>query len=286
MKKILVVFNSRSGRQKAFSYKRIIFKRFKEEGIAFKFIYISLLPLIKDIEKYDTIVAVGGDGTVLGVLPYIVNSSRKLGIIPCGTANLFAEGLLIPSNINKALDIILSDKTSDIDIGKADNQYFSLRCGLGYDADIINGAKTGLKNKIGYLAYFLQGIISLFKLNRKTYKIKIDGREIIVNASSVIISNAGNMFKNLFTVAPKGAVDDGKLDIFILCAKNFLDFVEVFMQILFGFHHPNSKVMYAQAATVSIVVEDESLHIDGENRKLPHNLNISVLPEAVKVFVP
>ena len=114
MKKILVVFNSRSGRQKAFSYKRIIFKRFKEEGIAFKFIYISMLPLIKDIEKYDTIVAVGGDGTVLGVLPYIVNSSRKLGIIPCGTANLFAEGLLIPSNINKALDIILSELTGQV----------------------------------------------------------------------------------------------------------------------------------------------------------------------------
>lgn len=285
MKNILVVFNSNSGRKKASRYRQIIFKRLKERNINFKFVYIDVLPMLKNISEYDTIIAIGGDGTVLSVLPYVVNTEKKLGIIPCGTANLFAEGLSIPKKIDKALDVILSKKTSQIDIGKAGNQYFSLRVGFGYDADIINNTKSKLKNKIGYLAYLLQGIVSAFKLSKKTYTVKIDNKEFVVNANSIIISNAGNMFKNLFTIAPKGALNDGKLDVFILCAKNIKDFIEVFFQIIFNRHKQNSRVIYAQASDISIQ-SSGNLHIDGEKRRLNDILNIKVLPEAIKVLVP
>lgn len=286
MKKILIVFNNNSGKRKALTLKRTIFNRLKEIGADFKFVYIDVLPVLKNIEKFDVIIAVGGDGTVLKVLPYVVNSSAKLGIIPCGTANLFAEGLLIPHNVDKALDAILFGKTSQIDIGKAENQYFSLRVGFGYDADIINHTTTNWKNKIGYLAYFLQGIASLFKLSSKNYKIIIDGKEFNIKANSIIVANAGNMFKNLVTIAPKGSLSDGKLDIFILCAKNIFDFITVFLQILFGIHRQSSKVVYAQASNIFIQSMENFMHVDGENKSFQDSLNIQIIPQAIKVLIP
>ena len=48
---------------------------------------------------------VGGDGTVNKALPYLVNTTKTLGIIPCGTANLLASKLGINS-ISKALKVI------------------------------------------------------------------------------------------------------------------------------------------------------------------------------------
>lgn len=286
MKKILIVFNNNSGKKKATILKRTIFNRLKEVGACFKFVHIDVLPILKDIKRFDTIIAVGGDGTVLKVLPYVVNTSAKLGIIPCGTANLFAEGLLIPHNVDRALDAILYGKISQIDIGKAENQYFSLRVGLGYDADIIKNTKSNLKNKLGYLAYFLQGIVSLFKLSSKNYKINIDGKELNIKANSIIVANAGNMFKNLITIAPKGSLSDGKLDVFILCAKNIIDFIGVFLQILFGIHRQNSNVVYAQASNISIQTAESFMHVDGENKNFQNSLNIQIIPQAVKVLVP
>ncbi|MCK5176797.1 MAG: YegS/Rv2252/BmrU family lipid kinase [Candidatus Aenigmarchaeota archaeon] len=286
MKNILVVFNKKSGKKKFFSYRKIIFNRLKEFDINFKFIYIDMLDKIQNIEKYDTIIAVGGDGTVLSILPYIVNTEKKLGIIPCGTANLFASSLSIPFNINKALGIILFKKTLKVDLGKAAGKYFSLRVGIGYDADIINSSKSNLKSKIGYMAYFIQGIINIFKLSQKTYKLKIDGKELVINANSLIVANAGNMFRKFCTIAPNGAINDGKLDIFILKVKNFFDFLEVFFRILFGFHKNNSKVFYAQAATISIQTEENNWHVDGERFLTQNELNIQILPKAIDVIVP
>ncbi len=264
MKNILVVFNRKSGKKKFSSRRKIIFKRLKELDVNFKFVYVDLLEKISCIDKYDAIIAVGGDGTVLSVLPYIVNTNKKLGIIPAGTANLFAASLSIPSNTGKALDIILLNKTLKVDIGKAGDKYFSLRVGMGYDANIINSSKTTLKEKIGYMAYVLQGIINVFRLSQKTYKLKIDGQEIVLKGSSLIIANAGNLFRNICRINPNSSVNDGKLDIFVLKAKPF----------------------HAQGKTVSIETDEDNWHIDGEKFTNQKELNINILPGAIDVLVP
>ncbi|MFA6989040.1 MAG: diacylglycerol kinase family protein [Candidatus Gastranaerophilaceae bacterium] len=286
MKKVLVVFNKKSGKNKSDHCKKKVYIRLKELDINFKFIYLNTLSKISDMDKYDTIVAVGGDGTVLSVLPYIVNTPKKLGIIPCGTANLFAASLSIPEDTDKAIDTILLEKTSKIDIGKAGEQYFSLRVGFGYDACIINNAKSNFKNKIGYFEYLFQGIINAFRLSKKTYKVNIDNEEMTVDATSIIVANAGNIFKNIFTIAPKGSLVDGKFDIFILKVKNILDFIEIFFQIILGLHKQNSKVIYTQASNISILTSDINSHIDGEMLLNKNILNIQVLPKAINVLTP
>jgi diacylglycerol kinase (ATP) len=286
MQEILVVFNKKSEKNKLCSCKKRIYNRLKELDISFKFVYVNVLPKLENIEKYDTILAVGGDGTVLSVLPYVVNTTKKLGIIPCGTANLFSASLSIPNDINKALDIIFSKKISKIDIGKAGDQYFSLRVGFGYDANIIKNAKDSLKNKMGYLAYFIQGVMAAFKLSEKTYKIKIDNQEMTIDANSIIVTNAGNLFKNIFTIAPKGSLIDGKLDVFILKTKNFIDLLSVFFQIILGRHKQTEKVIYTQGTNIKIQTNDINSHIDGEILLPTNILDIKILPRSLKVITP
>jgi diacylglycerol kinase (ATP) len=284
-KKYLVVFNNESGKKKARSLKAHIYSKFKENNKSFKFISIKTLKIIANIEQYDTIVAVGGDGTVLELLPYVIKSDSKLGIIPCGTANLFASSLFIPENLNKALDILLMDHTSKVDIGKAGDKYFSLRVGMGFDADIIKDATSELKHKFGYLAYLLQGFINALRLTNKSYKVTIDGNTFDVNANSIIVANAGNMFKRFFSVAPFGSSNDGMLDVFILKTKNFAEFLGVFWQILTGRHKINHSVMYAKARVIHIESLQKGYHIDGEYFQLP-SVDISIIPKGLKVLVP
>ena len=280
----LVVFNECSGKGKLANYKKIICERLENARCKFNFIDINVLKHI-NIEEYNTIIIAGGDGTILEALPLLVNTDLKLGVVPCGTANLFAASLCIPKNINKSLDIILSDKITTVDIGKAGSKYFSLRVGFGYDASIIKGASRNLKKKLGYLAYFIQGIVSSVKLSQKKYKICIDGKSIDIDANSIIVANAGNMFKRFFTVAPKGSLKDGKLDIFILMTKNFREFLGVFFRIIFGIHSTNNRVMYTQASNITIESNERNIHIDGEYFN-DSRVDIKVIPEALKVIVP
>lgn len=285
MSNFLVIFNNSSGRGIKRYYKEIIFNKLRSIPCEFKFINISNLNCLKSFNKYDTIIVVGGDGSLLKVLPLIVNTNKKLGIIPCGTANLFAAGLGIPKNIKKALEIIISGNTMEADLGMAGNKYFSLRVGMGYDAEIINNSSSGLKKKLGYLAYFINGVISSFNLSIKDYKLKIDETDIAVKANSIIIANSGNMFRKIFTVAPKGSVNDGELDIFILKTKNLLDFIKILFQIILNRHKTNSSVIYNKAKSIKIETGEKNFHIDGEVlAEVP--IDIKVIPKAINVLVP
>ena len=246
IKNFLLIFNNDAGKGDFDHKRKAIFNYLIKNDCTFTDITIDDLAKISDLNAYDAVVAVGGDGTVLKVIPHIARTNIKLGIIPCGTANLFAASLCIPSNIYKAIDILINGITAKVDVGKAGNEYFALRIGIGYDADVVNGASRLWKKNFGYLAYFIQGIINCFKLTHKSYKITIDNKSFEINANSIIVANAGNMFKNMFTIAPSGAIDDGKLDVFIFLAKNFWDFLCIFFEILTGKHKLSSKVIYGQ----------------------------------------
>lgn len=286
MKNILVVFNNKAGEKKASSYIKLIYKTMTKAKLNFKFVFISVLPFLSNVEKYDTVIVVGGDGTINGVLPLVVNTDKTLGIIPAGTANLLAANLLIPGKASKALKVILKAKSTVIDAAKADGRYFVLRLGFGYDAEILKSTPQPLKNKLGYLAYFLQGIIKFFMAKNAAYKIKLDNEKLFVSADTIIIANAGNMFKNIFTIAPNGTLDDGKFDVFIRRSRNFIDFIEVFLQIIFKNYKQNSKVIYTQASNILIKTKNKHFHIDGESCTLKNSLNIQIIPKAIKVLVP
>ena len=146
MKNVLVVSNYRAGRKTAILNKKKLRKFLYKNSENFKIIDICDVDNI-DITEFDTIIAMGGDGTVNKVIPLIINTDKTLGIIPCGTANLLAAKLGIPTNLKKALKILKKGKIKKIDVVDINGIPSILRFGLGYDADIIGKTPQSLKNK-------------------------------------------------------------------------------------------------------------------------------------------
>ncbi|MFW5761563.1 MAG: diacylglycerol/lipid kinase family protein, partial [Cyclobacteriaceae bacterium] len=87
-------------------------------------------------EKYDIIVAVGGDGTVNEVGSQLINSNIKLGIIPNGSGNGLARELGIPLNPIKALCLLNGNSFTTIDAGKVNGHPYFCTAGIGFDAHI------------------------------------------------------------------------------------------------------------------------------------------------------
>ncbi|MBR6163362.1 YegS/Rv2252/BmrU family lipid kinase [bacterium] len=284
MKSFLVVFNNNSGTKEAYSFKKIIYQKLSKAGVNFRFVFIDIIPIMRDLDKYDTIITVGGDGTINTFLPYLVNKNKTLGIIPIGTANLLAAKLKIPLNVSKALDVILEGNTKKIDTALINDKPFILRTGFGYDAKIINNTPRIWKRKMGYFAYVLNGFFQIFRLKQKRYVLKYEDKKLIVNATSLIVANAGNMYRNLVSVSHKSKIDDGRFDVFLLRSSNFFTFVIEFIKIILNIKITTKNVIYFKTDSIKIKTEETALHVDGEKTKSEENYLMKILPDSLNVY--
>lgn len=282
MNNVLIVANFSAGRKQAIKYKKRIQKFLLIRQMYFRFINIDQLQEV-DMDLFDTILVVGGDGTVNKVLPYLVNTNKTLGIIPCGTANLLASKLGI-NGISKALKVIDKENVKKIDVMTVNDNLSVLRCGLGYDADIIGKTPQSLKNKFGYFAYFVAGIIFALRLKNKEYSIIFDDREKTVEASCIIVANAGNMYKNLFSISKDSRLDDGMFDIFILKTQNPILFFIEFLKIMLNIKSNNSLAEYYKTQNLKIKNHYCFAHIDGEKMKFNENLDFQIQNNAINIY--
>ena len=104
-------------------------------------------------DKYDIIVAVGGDGTVNevvnGVMP---NKTRpKLAVYPAGTVNDFANYLKVPRTMKEFAEIIIKEKTTKIDVGLGGDRYFLNVAAAGLLTDVAYRVSSEAKTVLGNL---------------------------------------------------------------------------------------------------------------------------------------
>lgn len=284
MKKVLVVFNPNAGRKKGIMYKKKLQKYLLKEVELFKFISPNELPTF-DTSTYDTIVAMGGDGTVNSVLPYLIkNSNKTLGIIPCGTANLLAEKLGISSNFNKALKVFMEENKTKIDMLEINDMNCVLRFGVGYDAEIICRTPQSLKHNFGYFAYFIAGILFAMRLKKKDYVLSFDKQNFTLEASCIIVANTANMYKNLISVVKDSSLNDNLMDVFVLKTSNPILFFIELLKMFFKINKTNKNAMYFKTNRILIRNKWMNAHIDGEKKSLKNVLDIEVFPSAISVI--
>ena len=283
MKNTLVVFNYNAGRKKAVLCKKQLQKFLLTKTNKFKFVSIDEFDET-DIDDYEIIVAVGGDGTVNKIAKFIAGTDKVLAIIPTGTANLLAAKLGLTTNIKKTLKILDKENIKEVDLLDISGNPCILRLGIGYDSDIICKTPQSLKNKFGYFAYFIAGIIFATRLKPKKYEIFYDNKMLTVDATCIIIANAPNMYHNTVSVANNSKLDDGLFEVFILKAKNPLVFFFEFLRVLPGFRKSNTRAIYFSTSNLKIKNNWCACHIDGEKARLKDDIDIIVQKNAVKVF--
>ena len=231
-----------------------------------------------------TIIAAGGDGTVSEVINGMVGSNAKFGLIPGGTADVFANEMEIPAhNFFKACDIIIDGKTKRIDLGKANSRYFVLMAGIGFDAQVVHEVKPEIKKMLKDVAYPLTGIKTLFTYKPSLMKVELDNQS--TQGYFVVVGNA-KYYAGRFSVTREAQIDDGLLDICIFGGKTATSFVKYIQGVITGSHLRMSDVDYHRAREITITSEKPTLvQVDGEViGKTP--MKFTVVPLALEVLIP
>ncbi|MDP9454805.1 MAG: hypothetical protein CYG60_06175 [Actinobacteria bacterium] len=108
------------------------------------------------------VIAAGGDGTVNEVVNGL-SKEATLGVIPLGTANVFARELGMPMKPEEVCERIRDGKVSRIDVGVATDhegteRRFTCMAGIGFDAHVVNEVTPRLKRYLKVLAFPLAAI--------------------------------------------------------------------------------------------------------------------------------
>jgi YegS/Rv2252/BmrU family lipid kinase len=172
-------------------------------------------------EGYDLIIASGGDGTVSQVAGELINTEIPLGIIPRGTANAFAAAFDIPNDPVAACAVIREGLTQAVDVGRSEGRPVILLAGVGFEADVVEGADRAAKDQFGALAYWFSGVQQLRTLDPFQVELDTEDRVISVTAIAVTVANIAPS-TSIFAQGPAELLpDDGLLDVTIISPVNW-----------------------------------------------------------------
>lgn len=202
---------------------------------------------------YDLVVAYGGDGTVSQVINGVMHARRKghesvVGVLPGGTANLWATEMGIPSDPIKAALTLVNSQVRRVDVGHVEvaglsfsgssaqhsgnewrnrrkkerlsscaRHYFLLMAGLGIDAAVLAGVKASLKHRLGVLAINLSAVQTLPEQHPFPLEIQLlhgkKGQDSLWQgeALEVVFGNTRRR-ANAIEMTPGAFIDDGLLD--------------------------------------------------------------------------
>lgn len=173
-------------------------------------------------QKFELIIASGGDGTVSAVAAAVMETDIPLGIIPRGTANAFANALGIPTSLEQACETILTGTVRVVDAAYCNGRPMVLLAGIGFEAETVKRADREYKDQFGMLAYMLAGLQELSELETFTAKLETEDKIITVTTAAVTVANIAPPTSVLAQGSGEIISDDGLLDVTIVAPDNVL----------------------------------------------------------------
>lgn len=214
---------------------------------------------------HEVIVAIGGDGTVNETAAGMVFSARPLGIVPAGSGNDFVKSLGIPSDPEKAVDVVLQGSARTIDAGTINGRYFVNGVGIGFDA-AVNRASYSIDRSRRGLQLYLRALLKTLGTYRPVpMSVTMNGVSTEQEIFLLSIGN-GTTVGGGFRLTPHAVLDDGLLDITLVKPIGLLPLLWHLPKVFLGTIDRVTK--YAVTGrTDRLVVEASSavpVHLDGE----------------------
>ncbi len=235
------------------------------------------------VNKFDLVVAVGGDGTVNEVASAIVGSDTILGIIPYGSGNGLSRFLGISMEAEKAIKNLGSGRIELIDSGKLNGQPFFNMAGMGFDAHISEVFSHGKKR--GFLTYIKSSFEEIYKYKPQLYQLEIDGKAYEREAFMLSFANS-SQYGNNAHISPHASVQDGLLDVCVIKQFPLWRFVEMGIRMVTKTTDKTKYVEIIRGKTIKIKRDCPGpVHLDGEPRVAGTDNLVEVVPNSLKVIV-
>ncbi len=302
MQEISIYLNERAGHATEKCWEKEIRKRLFRSELNFRRpnnLGELNLKLEEDIRrKVDTIISVGGDGTMHTLIQKLAGQDIGLLVIPGGTANDLANELGTITKLEKVMSWVRERELKKIDLVAINGHLMATNGGLGLGGEVagrINRLRSQIplfRNLIkvtGKRIYPFFAATEILDPKLPYYKLKLKCNEFegVVESPGLLVNNQPQLGGS-FTVAPHTANDDGKFNVTVFTQKNRGRLVQCLWNMGQG-QDPadNSGVITFETDSLEVqLLEDNGLEFfgDGEVLEKGRKWQIDLLPKSLLVY--
>jgi YegS/Rv2252/BmrU family lipid kinase len=256
----------------------------------------------------DAFFVVGGDGSINLALPGLIGSETALGVLPAGTANVWAQELGLPGlswtrwlALEESARLIAQPLIRRVDVGLINDRPFLLWGGVGLDAFLVHRIepRTAWEKHFAFMHYTATAAWSAGLWRGINLNVEVEGHQISGHFLLALMTNIHLYAGGLLTLSPDALLDDGQMDLWLFKGENVADTVKVAIDLLTGGYRDSDKTSYFQFRNLKITSESHLYaQVDGEpdgaspgtDDGKPGSeqslVTARVLPRALKVLAP
>jgi diacylglycerol kinase (ATP) len=247
------------------------------------------------------LLAMGGDGTLQGLVNAAYGSGVVLGVLPAGGGNDFAAALGLPKDPVAAVHATLNGQPREVDLLRARTSDGCERLyvgggGVGLDVDAsvyAAGIYRRLPGRLRYVASAVRAWLEFTQLNVQAEfprSDEIEAAEVppIAMQESVLLAGVLNApsYGAGLRVAPGARIDDGWLNLSFVKSLGTREVLALLPRLLIGGTLPDAYLKQKQARRV-LLRTDRPCFFHGDGEILgPAPVDIEVVPRAVKMLAP
>jgi YegS/Rv2252/BmrU family lipid kinase len=225
-------------------------------------------------EGAETVVAVGGDGTVNEVVNGLIKDDRLvgravLGVVSAGSGADFARTFALPGHANGGVRGIVGPATP-IDVvrltfetpeGTA-TRYFVNIAEAGMGAATVVAADR-LPRRLGKARYLVAFWPTLVRFDPAEVTVTVDEESVTATAHNVIVANGG-YFGGGMNISPKSQPDDGVVEVQVNIGPK-RQALTLIPKIFKGRHLPDDRIIEMAGRRGSVETEEPMpVEADGE----------------------
>ncbi|MEW6523545.1 MAG: diacylglycerol kinase family protein [Bacillota bacterium] len=234
---------------------------------------------------FDTVAVIAGDGTIHEAVNGLVDTGAKLCVIPGGRGNDLARTMGIPREPRAAAALLWAGRTSRIDLGRANGEYFFNVAGVGFDAEVaaaVNRGRVFVNGMVTYLVYVLKMLASYQPV--EAY-LTLDGRAWSQKVFMAAVGN-GQYLGGGMKLAPSADPQDGLFDVVVAGDLTRPEAIQALARVYSGSHVHLPKVQTYRGRSLTIDAGHPlNVEADGEViGRVP--VTFEVAPAALSLLVP
>jgi len=247
-------------------------------------------------EGLDGFFVAGGDGSLNRAVCGLVGSETALGVLPAGTANVWAQELGLPGlswtrwmALEESARRLAKAAVRKVDIGVCNQRPFLLWAGVGLDAFVVHRIEPRRRweKHFAVMQYAASTIWQASIWQGMNLAVEVDGHQTSGHFLLGILSNIHLYAGGFAELSPYACLDDGVMDLWLFEGETLGDTVQCAWDLLAGRHIQSDRVHHFPCRHL-VIKSDSKLYLqaDGEPLQEDSPVEFEVKPQALRVLVP
>lgn len=242
----------------------------------------------------EVVVAAGGDGTVSLVAACLAAVSGEdgdappLAIVPWGTANVLAQELRVPMEVEGALALAAErPHVAALDAIRVGERRFITQVGAGLDARMIEDTSREAHEQMGRLGYLLSLVRGARHEHSRRFTLVLDGRPVRLRATGIVVANAATVGAAPFTWGPGIDPSDGVLDVCAWDVRRFTDYLTLLWRAVTGRHRTDARTRFYRFRRTLEIRANQAVKVQGDGEMIGETpIEVHVEARALRVVRP